>query len=161
VRSYLDVGAARVVLGTASIRDPDLVRRMATDFPGRIVLAVDAKNGVVATDGWLSVSNHAAVDVVRGFRDLPIASILYTDIARDGARVGPNFDATERLAKEGMPVLASGGVATLEDLGRLSRIDGVAGAIVGRALYEKVFTIEAALLAAGDIAGEPATGGAT
>jgi phosphoribosylformimino-5-aminoimidazole carboxamide ribotide isomerase len=159
VKSYLDLGAARVVLGTASIKDPGLVRRMATDFPGRIVLALDAKDGVVATDGWLSVSNRTAVDVVGDFRDLPIAAILYTDIARDGARVGPNFDATARLAKEGkVPVLASGGVAVLDDLRRLSRLQGVAGAIVGRALYENAFSLHDALAAAGG-AGSPARDG--
>jgi phosphoribosylformimino-5-aminoimidazole carboxamide ribotide isomerase len=156
VKSYLDVGAARVVLGTASIKNPELVRRMAADFPGRIVLALDAKDGIVATDGWLSVSNRSAVDVVGDFADLPIAAILYTDIARDGAQVGPNFDATARLATGGrLPVLASGGVATLEDLRCLSRLPGVVGAIVGKALYENAFTLEQALAAAGDEGGAP------
>jgi phosphoribosylformimino-5-aminoimidazole carboxamide ribotide isomerase len=152
-KSYLDVGAARVVLGTASIKDPDLVRRTARQYPGRIVLALDAKDGSVATDGWLSVSNRTAVEVVGEFGDLPIAAVLYTDIARDGARVGPNFDATARLAKDGkLPVLASGGVASLEDLRRLALLPGVVGAIVGRALYENVFTLEQALAASGDVA---------
>jgi phosphoribosylformimino-5-aminoimidazole carboxamide ribotide isomerase len=150
VKRYLDLGAERVVLGTASIRDPDLVRRVALAYPGKIVLALDAKDGSVATDGWLEVSTRTAVDVVRDLGELPIAAILYTDIARDGMRVGPNFDATARLAKEGAPVLASGGVATVDDLRRLARLPGVAGAIVGKALYEKAFTLEQALEAAGD-----------
>ena len=152
-RSYFDLGAERVVLGTASIKDPDLVRRVVGRYPGKVVLALDAKDGAVATDGWRSVSTRTAIDVVRDLKDLPIAAILYTDIARDGTREGPNFEATERLAKEGVPVLASGGIATLDDLRRLSGIEGVVGAIVGKALYEKAFTLAEALAAAGDVIG--------
>jgi len=146
IESYLGLGAERVVLGTAAIRDPDLVRAAVTAFPDRIVLAVDAKDGLVATDGWREVSSRTAVDVVRELAALPISAVLYTDIARDGTRVGPNVEATARLAAEGgLPVLASGGIATLEDLRRLARHPGIAGAIVGRALYEKAFTLEDAV----------------
>jgi phosphoribosylformimino-5-aminoimidazole carboxamide ribotide isomerase len=149
LEAYLELGAERVVLGTAAIRDPAMVRQAALAHPGRIVLALDAKDGLVATDGWLSVSTRTAVEVVREFADLPIAAILYTDIARDGMQVGPNIEATARLASEGgLPVLASGGVATLDDLRRLAARPGVAGAIVGRALYEKAFTLEDAVQAA-------------
>jgi phosphoribosylformimino-5-aminoimidazole carboxamide ribotide isomerase len=149
IESYLDLGADRVVLGTAAIRDPDLVRAAATAHPYRIVLALDAKDGLVATDGWLSVSTRTAVEVVRELRDFPIAAVLYTDIARDGTRVGPNIEATVRLADGGgLPVLASGGISSLDDLRRLSGHDGIEGAIVGRALYEKVFTLEEAVRAA-------------
>jgi phosphoribosylformimino-5-aminoimidazole carboxamide ribotide isomerase len=146
IESYLGQGADRVVLGTAAIRDPELVRDAATAYPGRIVLALDAKDGLVATDGWREVSTRTAVDVVRELATLPIAAILYTDIARDGTRAGPNVDATARLAAEGgLPVLASGGIATLDDLRRLAEHPGIAGAIVGRALYEKAFTLEEAV----------------
>jgi phosphoribosylformimino-5-aminoimidazole carboxamide ribotide isomerase len=146
IESYLALGAERVVLGTVAIRDPALVREAATAYPGRIVLALDAKDGLVATDGWLAVSAMTAIEVVRELADLPIAAILYTDIARDGTRVGPNIEATARLAEQGgLPVLASGGIATLDDLRRLAVHAGIAGAIVGRALYEKVFTIEDAV----------------
>jgi phosphoribosylformimino-5-aminoimidazole carboxamide ribotide isomerase len=146
IESYLGLGAERVVLGTAAIRDQVLVREAATAFPGRIVLALDAKDGLVATDGWLAVSTRAAVDVVRELADLPIAAILYTDIARDGTRSGPNVEATARLAKDGgLPVLASGGIAKLDDLRRLRARPGIVGAIVGRALYEKAFTLEEAV----------------
>jgi phosphoribosylformimino-5-aminoimidazole carboxamide ribotide isomerase len=146
IESYLGLGADRVVLGTAAIRDQVLVREAAAAHPGRIVLALDAKDGLVATDGWLAVSTRAAADVVRELADLPIAAILYTDIARDGTRTGPNIEATARLAKEGgLPVLASGGIAKLDDLRRLATHPGIAGAIVGRALYEKAFTIEEAV----------------
>lgn len=149
IEAYLALGADRVVLGTAAIRDAALVREAARAHPGRIVLALDAKNGMVATDGWLSVSTRTAVEVVREFAALPIAAILYTDIARDGMQVGPNVQATARLARDGgLPVLASGGVATLEDLRRLAAEPGIAGAIVGRALYEKAFTLDDAVLAA-------------
>jgi phosphoribosylformimino-5-aminoimidazole carboxamide ribotide isomerase len=142
IESYLSLGAERVVMGTAAIRDQALVREAALAYPGRIVLALDAKDGLVATDGWLAVSTLTAVEVVREL----IAAILYTDIARDGTRVGPNVEATARLAKEGgLPVLASGGIATLHDLERLAARPGIAGAIVGRALYEKAFTLEDAV----------------
>lgn len=151
VETYFELGAERVVLGTAAIRDPELVRAVATAYPRRIVLALDAKEGLVATDGWLAVSTRHATDVVRELAELPLAAILYTDILRDGTRVGPNIEATARLAEEGgLPVLASGGVATLDDLHKLAGYRGIAGAIVGRALYEKVFTLEEAVAIAGD-----------
>ena len=151
IDAYLAIGAERVVLGTAAIRDPALVRDAAFAHPGRLVLALDAKEGLVATDGWLSVSTRRASDVVRELADLPLAAILYTDILRDGTRVGPNVEATARLAEEGgLPVLASGGVATLDDLRKLAGYRGIAGAIVGRALYERVFTLEEAVAVAPD-----------
>jgi len=143
------IGAERVVLGTAAIRDQGLVREAAAAYPRRIVLALDAKDGLVATDGWLAVSTRTAVEVVRELADLPIAAILYTDIARDGTRTGPNIEATARLAKDGgLPVLASGGIAKLDDLRCLAKRARIAGAIVGRALYEKALTIEEAVQAA-------------
>jgi phosphoribosylformimino-5-aminoimidazole carboxamide ribotide isomerase len=146
IEKSLAFGADRVVLGTAAIKNPELVRSAAAAHPGRIVLAVDAKDGKVATDGWLSVSNRTAVEVVREMADLPIAAVLYTDISRDGTQVGPNIEATARLAKDGgLPVLASGGVSKLDDLHRLKQHAGIAGAIVGRALYEKTFTLQEAV----------------
>src|SRR5262249_55528342 len=111
VDQYFDLGVDRVVLGTAAIRDPDLVRSAAEAYPGRIVVAVDARNGNVATDGWLDQSEKRAVDVVRDFAVLGLGGVLYTDIDRDGTEVGPNVEATARLADEGgVPVIASGGV---------------------------------------------------
>jgi phosphoribosylformimino-5-aminoimidazole carboxamide ribotide isomerase len=151
IETYFALGAERVVLGTAAIRDPELVRVAAAAHPRRLVLALDAKDGLVATDGWLAVSTRRATDVVRELADLPLAAILYTDILRDGTRVGPNVEATARLAEEGgLPVLASGGVATLDDLKRLSGYRGIAGAIVGRALYDGAFTLEQAVHVAPD-----------
>ena len=149
VERYLALGAERVVLGTAAVKNPELVRACARAHPGRIVLAVDAKDGLVATDGWLTVSQRTSVDVVRELGDVPLAAVLYTDIHRDGTGTGPNFEATARLAREGgVPVLASGGIATLEHLKKLATLEGVEGAIVGRALYEDAFSLEEAVQAA-------------
>jgi phosphoribosylformimino-5-aminoimidazole carboxamide ribotide isomerase len=148
---YVALGVERVVLGTAAIRDPDLVRRAAEKYSGRVIIAVDAKDGRVATDGWTDVSERLAVDVVRGFSHLPIAAVLYTDIQRDGMEVGPNVAETARLAREtGTSVIASGGVGTLEHLRSLGAAGpGVVAAIVGRALHEKRFTLAEAARAAG------------
>jgi phosphoribosylformimino-5-aminoimidazole carboxamide ribotide isomerase len=150
VNAYFDLGVERVVLGTAAIRDPDLVHEAAEAYPRRIVVAVDARNGNVATDGWVDQSGQRAIDVVRSLAKLGLAAVLYTDIDRDGTEVGPNVDATASLAREtGVPVIASGGVGTLEHLAALAKAgSGVVGAIVGRALHEKRFTLEDATAAA-------------
>jgi phosphoribosylformimino-5-aminoimidazole carboxamide ribotide isomerase len=146
---YLALGAARVVLGTAAVRDPDLVRAAAQRWPDRIVVALDAKDGKVALDGWEQLSARTALEVARDLAGLPIAAILYTDVARDGTQVGPNFAATAELAAAApCPVLASGGVGTLDHLRALAKIPNVSGAIVGRALYEKAFTLDEAIAAA-------------
>jgi phosphoribosylformimino-5-aminoimidazole carboxamide ribotide isomerase len=160
VESYLALGVGRVVLGTAAIRDPDLVRRAAEAYPGRIVVAVDAKDGFVATGGWLDVSERRAADVVRDVGTLPIAGVLYTDIQRDGMETGPNVTETARLADEtGVPVIASGGVGTLDHLRALSTASkGIVAAIVGRALHERRFTLEQAVRAGGTWATLPGDG---
>jgi phosphoribosylformimino-5-aminoimidazole carboxamide ribotide isomerase len=149
--AYFALGVDRIVLGTAAIRDPELVRRLADRHPDKVVLAVDAKNGKVAIDGWLDVSERSAAELVLELRDVPLAAVLYTDIDRDGTEVGPNIAATERLAREtGVPVIASGGVGTLEHLRSLAKAEasGVVAAIVGRALHEKRFSLEEAARAA-------------
>lgn len=149
VESYFALGAARVVLGTAAVRDPGLVRAAALGWPGRVVVALDAKDGLVALDGWEQLSTRTAVEVAASFAGLPIAAFLYTDVARDGTQVGPNLEATRELAAVApAPVLASGGVGTLSHLRALAALGNVAGAIVGRALYERAFTLEEALAAA-------------
>jgi phosphoribosylformimino-5-aminoimidazole carboxamide ribotide isomerase len=149
VESYLELGVDRVVLGTAALRDPELVRRAALAYPERIIIAVDARGGRVATEGWLDQSNRRAVEVVRGYAELPIAAVLYTDIERDGMEVGPNRDETARLAHEGgLPVIASGGVGTLDHLKALAAEPAILAAIVGRALHERRFTLAEALAAA-------------
>jgi phosphoribosylformimino-5-aminoimidazole carboxamide ribotide isomerase len=149
VDAWLSAGVARVVLGTAALTDPDLVRDAARAWPGRIVVAVDARDGHVATRGWAEVSTISAVDMARRFEDSGVAALLFTDIARDGLLAGPNVAATTALAAAvAIPVLASGGVAELPDIVALRAAPGIAGAVVGRALYEGRFTLADALAAA-------------
>jgi len=158
LESYFALGVRRAVIGTAAIKDPQFLEAAVSKYPGRIVVALDAKDGRVATEGWLDDSGIRAVDVANNMRDLPIAAVLYTDIARDGTEVGPNVAATAELAAEtGLPVIASGGVGTLDHLRELTAANhgvltggalGITGAIVGRALHEGRFTLEAAVAAA-------------
>lgn len=147
---YFELGAERVVLGTAALSDRALLERAAQAYPGRVIVAVDAEGGQVMTDGWLQASGIRAIDLVKELSRLPLAAVLYTDIERDGTEVGPNLDETARLARETrVPVIASGGVGTLAHLSALSRADpGIVGAIVGRALHEGRFSIEEAVRAA-------------
>ncbi|MCC6552161.1 MAG: 1-(5-phosphoribosyl)-5-[(5-phosphoribosylamino)methylideneamino] imidazole-4-carboxamide isomerase [Polyangiaceae bacterium] len=148
-QTYIDLGVERIVLGTAAVRDRDLVLGLAKRYPGRIVVALDAKDGRIAVEGWQEDSGVTAIDVARGLAGAAIAAILYTDVARDGTQAGPNVAATAALAAgAGFPVLASGGVGSLSHLRELARVPGVEGAIVGRALYEGAFTIEQAIEAA-------------
>ncbi len=147
--SYIALGAQRVILGTAAVMQRDLVVGLAREFPGRVVIAVDAKDGKVATDGWTAVSSLTATDLVQALRDAPVAAILYTDIARDGTGVGPNLEATAALAAASpFPVIASGGIATEAHIRALARIPNVESAIVGRALYDGSLTLEQAVAAA-------------
>jgi phosphoribosylformimino-5-aminoimidazole carboxamide ribotide isomerase len=149
VRAVLELGVDRVVLGTAALKQPELVRAAAAEYPDRVILAVDARAGRVATDAWRDQSERLAVDLVREFAELPLAAVLYTDIERDGMEVGPNVDETARLATcGGLPVIASGGVGTLEHLRALSSKPGVVAAIVGRAIHEQRFSLEEAVAAA-------------
>ena len=149
LEAYLALGARRVVLGTAAVKDPDLVRELARAHPGVVVLAVDAKNGFVATDGWTEVSKLTATDLVLALADVPIGAVLYTDVARDGTGSGPNLEATRALAAASpFPVIASGGVGSLEHLRALAAIPNVESAVVGRALYDGSFTLDDAVAAA-------------
>jgi phosphoribosylformimino-5-aminoimidazole carboxamide ribotide isomerase len=149
LEAYLALGARRVVLGTAAVKDPELVRELARAYPGVVVLAVDAKNGFVATDGWTEVSKLTAIDLVRALADVPIGAVLYTDVARDGTGSGPNVEATAALAAASpFPVIASGGVGTLAHLTALAAIANVESAIVGRALYDGSLTLSDAVAAA-------------
>jgi phosphoribosylformimino-5-aminoimidazole carboxamide ribotide isomerase len=148
--SYRALGADRVVLGSAAVNDPALVRALATEHPGVVVLAVDAKDGLVATEGWTQATTKTALDLVRQFGDVPLGAVLYTDVARDGTGAGPNVEATARLAgAANVPVIASGGVGTLDHLRALAA-RGVHACIVGRALYEGAFTLEEAVRAASE-----------
>jgi phosphoribosylformimino-5-aminoimidazole carboxamide ribotide isomerase len=146
--AYRELGASRVVLGSAAVRDGALVRAIAAGHPREIVLAVDARDGRVAVDGWTQATRVLATDLVRSFSDAPLGGVLYTDVARDGMRTGPNVAATAEIAAcTQVPVIASGGVGSLDDLRALSAA-GISACIVGRALYEGVFTLEEAIEAA-------------
>jgi phosphoribosylformimino-5-aminoimidazole carboxamide ribotide isomerase len=145
IAAWLDAGLDRVVVGTQALRDPDWFGRMALAFPGRLLLGLDARDGRVAAHGWLEVSSVAALALAQEFDPLPLAGIIYTDIARDGTLEGPNLDAIAALAEAvRTPVIASGGVGTLEDLKRLAVLP-IVGCIVGRALYEGRFSLRAAI----------------
>lgn len=149
LEGYLALGARRVVLGTAAVKEPELVRALAKAHPGVVVLAVDAKDGFVATEGWTETSRLRAADVVRALSDVPVGAVLYTDVARDGTGAGPNVEATAALASASpFPVIASGGVGSLAHLTALAAIPNVESAVVGRALYDGTFTLEEAIQAA-------------
>jgi phosphoribosylformimino-5-aminoimidazole carboxamide ribotide isomerase len=147
---WMEAGAARVILGTAAVRDPAFVAEAALAHPRRIVVGIDALNGEARTDGWLGRSGAAAIDVARRFEDCGVAAIIYTDIHRDGALAGPNVAATAALADAlSIPVIASGGVSALGDIEALAAAHAnIEGVILGRALYEGRFTATEALDAA-------------
>ena len=148
VEGWFDLGVARVVIGTAALEDPDFVRGAARDFPGGIVVAVDAKDGMVATKGWAEVSATTAVDLARRFEDAGVAALLFTDVGRDGMMRGCNVEATVDLARAvGIPVIASGGVKGIADIHLLAlhARDGVEGVITGRALYDGRLDLAAAI----------------
>ena len=139
VESWLEKGVNRVIIGTAAVRDPAFVRQAARRFPGRVAVGLDARDGKVAVEGWAETSELSALDIARRFEDAGVAAIIYTDIARDGLLTGLNLDATVALAEAvSIPVIASGGLASLEDVRALlkPRAQKLAGAIAGRALYD-------------------------
>jgi phosphoribosylformimino-5-aminoimidazole carboxamide ribotide isomerase len=144
--ALFDAGVRFAVLGTAAIMDPALVETACTRWPGRIVIAVDAREGKVSVEGWTETTGADALDIGAAVARAGAAAVLYTDIARDGMRGGPNLDATGRLARRLLPcpVIASGGVSRLDDLDALAPT-GATAVVVGKALYEKVFTIEEAV----------------
>lgn len=148
VEAWLEKGIARVIIGTAAVRDPDLVKNAAKKFPGRVAVGLDARDGMVAVQGWAESSELAVLDIARRFEDAGVAAIVYTDIARDGMLKGLNIDATIALADAvSIPVIASGGLASLDDIRALlhPRAKKLAGAIAGRALYDGRLDAAAAL----------------
>ena len=148
VEGWLAKGVTRVIIGTAAVRDPDLVRAAAKAFPGRVAVGLDARDGKVAVQGWAERSELSAFDIARRFEDAGVAAIVYTDIARDGMLKGLNIDATIALAEAiSIPVIASGGLASLDDIRALlqPRAKTLAGAIAGRALYDGRLDAAAAL----------------
>ncbi|HEY5208780.1 MAG TPA: 1-(5-phosphoribosyl)-5-[(5-phosphoribosylamino)methylideneamino]imidazole-4-carboxamide isomerase [Stellaceae bacterium] len=146
IAHWLDAGIARIILGTAALRNPDLVKTACRDFPGRIAVGIDARGGKVAVEGWAEQSDLDALDLARRFEDAGVAAIIYTDIDRDGMMQGVNVEATARLANHtSIPVIASGGVSSLDDIRELKKYPRIDGAIIGRALYERKFALADAL----------------
>jgi len=148
IERWLSKGLARVILGTVAVENPALVREAARRFPGHIAVGIDARNGFVATKGWAEATAVQATNLARSFEDAGVSAIIYTDILRDGAMGGPNTAATAALARTvTIPVIASGGVASLADLVALRDTGVIAGAISGRALYDGAIDLAAALAA--------------
>jgi len=151
VRHYLGEGVARIVIGTEAVRNPRLVEDACREFPERIVVGIDARDGMVAIEGWTEVTATPAADLARRFEDCGVAAINFTDIRRDGMETGPNLDATRALAEAvRIPVVASGGVSGLEDIRRLRALEpcGVVGVITGKALYTGRLSLREALAVA-------------
>ncbi len=149
IETWIEKGLARVILGTVAVENPDLVREAAKAFPGKVAVGIDARNGMVATKGWAEETDVQVTDLARSFEDAGVAAIIYTDINRDGAMQGPNIEATAALAQAvSIPVIASGGVSSLDDLIAL-RDCGVElnGAISGRALYDGAIDLAEAIRA--------------
>ncbi|WP_298964219.1 1-(5-phosphoribosyl)-5-[(5-phosphoribosylamino)methylideneamino]imidazole-4-carboxamide isomerase [uncultured Roseibium sp.] len=139
IESWLSKGITRVILGTVAVRDPDLVKEACRKFPGKIAVGIDAKGGYVAVEGWAETSELTAVDLARRFEDAGVSAIIYTDIDRDGVLKGLNIPSTLELARAvSIPVIASGGLASIDDIHRLLKPDCaiLEGAISGRALYD-------------------------
>jgi phosphoribosylformimino-5-aminoimidazole carboxamide ribotide isomerase len=148
VEAWLEKGVTRVIIGTAAVRDPPFVRQAARDYPGRVAVALDARDGNVAVRGWAETSELTALDIARRFEDVGVAAIIHTDVARDGMLTGLNLEATIALADAvSIPVIASGGLASLADVAALlePRAHKLAGAIAGRAIYDGRLDAAAAL----------------
>jgi phosphoribosylformimino-5-aminoimidazole carboxamide ribotide isomerase len=148
--AWLAAGVSRIILGSAAVKDPDFARAACRAFPGRVALGIDARDGMVATEGWAETSDVSATDLARRFEDSGAAAVIYTDIARDGMLTGVNVAATAALARAvRLPVIASGGVAGVEDITALRGAGaGIEGAILGRALYDGRIEPKVALAAA-------------
>jgi len=152
VATLLHAGAKRVVVGTRAIEDWPWFEKLVSAFPGQIILALDAKNGFVATRGWTETSSVRAVDLAAQVSDWKVAAILYTDVAKDGMMTGPNFEQTHQLALSGkVPVIASGGVGTIDHIRQLTQLPPIRGCIVGRSLYEGTVDLQAAIRMVGGL----------
>ena len=148
IATYIDLGLDRLILGTAVLKDPDLVARACQTYPGRIAVGLDARDGFLSVEGWTEASPRTALEVARDLEKLQPAALIYTDISRDGVKQGVNVAATRALAQAvDLPVIASGGVSSLDDIRALLPLEaeGVVGVIVGRALYDGSLDLAAAL----------------
>jgi len=148
VSMFLNLGVKRVILGTEAIRDPGLVEQACQAFPGRIIVGIDARKGMVAIEGWTETTEREAIEVARGFDRLELAGIVFTDIHKDGMQSGPNIEETKKIAESvSTPIIASGGVSDINDIKALAVLEpvGVVGVITGRALYEGTLVLKDAL----------------
>jgi len=139
IETYLEMGVGFVIIGTSAVNEPHFVADAAVSFPGHIIVALDARDGKVAIDGWSKLSNHDVIDIAQHFERDGVSAIIYTDISRDGMMTGVNIEATVKLARSvRIPIIASGGIAGMKDIEALCAVEGegVAGAVLGRALYE-------------------------
>ncbi|MGJ0490196.1 MULTISPECIES: 1-(5-phosphoribosyl)-5-[(5-phosphoribosylamino)methylideneamino]imidazole-4-carboxamide isomerase [Methylobacter] len=139
IQGYLDAGVQYVIIGTKAVSEPHFVRDVALEFPGHIIVGLDAKDGKVAVDGWSKLSRHDVIDLAQHFEEDGVEAIIYTDISRDGMMSGVNVEATAKLARAiRIPVIASGGITNMDDIRALGAVagDGIMGAITGRAIYE-------------------------
>ena len=156
IEHYLDNGISYVIIGTAAVKNPGLLRDACAAFPGHIIVGLDARDGKVATDGWSKLTGHEVVDLAKKFEDYGVESVIYTDIGRDGMLSGVNIEATVRLARAlRIPVIASGGITDLRDIDALCAVEdeGIMGAITGRAIYEGTLDFAAAQARADELEG--------
>ena len=147
IEYWITQGLSRIIIGTAAINNPELIKLAAREFPHKIAVGIDARNGYVATDGWARTTSVSALELAKKLQDMGVCSIIYTDIDRDGAMIGPNIAQTEKLANSiNIPVIASGGISSLEDLKKLKKSKAkLNGVVSGRAIYDKVFTVNEAI----------------
>ena len=146
---YIENGISRVIMGTAAVKDPEMLKKFCNEFPRQLILGVDSLNGFVKTDGWIQSSTLKPEELISNFEDFELAGVVYTDISRDGMMSGPNIQATLSLSeKTNLPVIASGGVSSLDHIKELSSSSRIYGVICGRALYEKSFSLKDAIKAA-------------
>ncbi len=148
IEIWLESGVRRVILGTAALKNPDLVKEACKKFPGKIAVGIDARNGFVAVEGWAEQSEIKAIELTKKFGDVGVSAIIYTDIERDGAMEGPNIDETKLLAQStSIPVIASGGISGIDDIKKIKTLEpyGVIGVISGRAIYDGKIDIREAI----------------
>ena len=151
IQRYLDVGVNRLVIGTLALKEVDWFREMCRKFPDRLVLGIDGRNGLVATEGWLETSQTIATELAKKYVDLPLSALVYTDIAKDGMLAGPNIAEMEAMRRTvPFPLIVSGGIASLDDIRRLAQ-GGFHACIIGKALYENRFQLPDALAVAASI----------
>lgn len=157
IEAYLDSGISYVIIGTAAVKNPGFLHDACSAFPGHVIVGLDARDGKVATDGWSKMTGHDVIDLAKKYEDYGVEAVVYTDIGRDGMLSGVNVEATVRLAQAlRIPVIASGGIATLADIEALCAVEdeGIMGAITGRAIYEGTLNFAAAQARADELKGE-------